>query len=78
MQIVAPAFRREGSCLHLAENISDKKDVGYLGELLRREESQKRLRPGRRVLGSQGTAEDSWSRHHGHWKHTLDAEGILI
>ena len=35
-----------------------------------------------RVLGSQLTAKGTWSRHRGHWKHTLDAaagpaEGIL-
>ena len=34
-------------------------------------------------LDSQGTAKVSWSRHHDHWKHTLDAasdhtEGILF
>ena len=35
------------------------------------------------MLGSQVTAKGSWSRHRGHWRHTLDAaagpaEGMLI
>ena len=88
MEIIAAAFRQDYtlwrlSLATLAENNCTRELLFSLENYLGGTRLRNRLRPGRQELGSQGTVKVSWSRHHGHWKHTLDAasgpaEGILI